>query len=522
MSKTSAAPKSVIAITSLVAGNAVGGMVTTAVMQARGVRLALAPTVLMGRHPGKGAPGGGPVSIEQLGGVLTGLRDEGWAQRADALFLGYFSTPQQVEIAARFVAEARRTRPDLFVLLDPILGDGPGDPDGSRLYIDAETAAAVRDQLLPAANLITPNLFELAWLSRRTLKTEAEIVDAARALGPDVIITSAPAPRDQIGVMTVDTLSAVQIATPRQNGALNGAGDLFAAETLAAILDGDTPGRAAAEAAARVGAVFAASDPGSGELSVNRTTLSQPVQRPLARRVGATRPAFAMGVDGCPAGWCAVLVDMNGIEAPRVDIYEDFQSLLEAGAQVIAVDMPIGFEDQPGPAGMRACEREARTLLGPRRSSIFPSPLRPALIAEDYAQALALNRAAGGKGLSKQAYNLFAKLREIDALMTPDNESFVFETHPETGFAVITGAPAVHGKKTVQGRAERLAVLERHGLPSALFEPHPFRRAAAAPDDVIDAGLCALTALRIAEGVAASLPENPPRDGRGLRMAIFA
>jgi predicted RNase H-like nuclease len=246
------------------------------------------------------------------------------------------------------------------------------------------------------------------------------------------------------------------------------------------------------------------------------------VNRPLTRRIGAQAPAFAMGVDGCPAGWCAVMVDMNGLEAPRTALFSSFQDVLNAGAQVIAVDMPIGFEDQPGPDGMRTCERLAREILGPRRSSIFPSPLRAALAAADYPEAMTLNRAAGGKGLSKQGWNLFPKLREIDALATPNSESFLFETHPETSFAVIAGAPAAHSKKTPEGRAERLALLERHGLPRNLFEPHPFKRKDAVPDDLIDAGLCALTALRIAAGTARSLPDDPPRDGRGLRMAIFA
>ena len=522
MSKTSAEPKSVIAITSLVSGNAVGGMVTYAVMQARGLRLALAPTVLMGRHPGKGAPGGGPVSPEQLNGVLEGLRDEGWAKRAAALFLGYFSTPEQVAVAARFVKDARKSNRDLFVLLDPILGDGPGAPNDALLYVRPETASAVRAQLLPLADLITPNLFELAWLVGRRLETEAEIVEAARALGPEAIITSAPAPKGKIGVMTVDALTASHIATPRQAGAPNGAGDLFAADALAAVLAGEAPAQAAAQAAASVGAVFAASDPASGELSVTLSSLSKPIRRPLARRVGASQPAFAMGVDGCPAGWCAVRVDMNGLKAPRVEIHRDFQSVLDAGAQVIAVDMPIGFEDAPGAGGMRLCERLARERLGPRRFSVFPSPLRSALVAEDYPRAVALNRDAGGKGISKQTYHLFPKLREIDAVMAPHKESFVFETHPETSFAVITGAPAAHNKKTADGRAERLVLLERHGLLRDLFEPHPFKRKDAAPDDLIDAGLCALTALRIAAGTAQSLPEKPPRDGRGLRMAIFA
>jgi predicted RNase H-like nuclease len=217
-----------------------------------------------------------------------------------------------------------------------------------------------------------------------------------------------------------------------------------------------------------------------------------------------------------------VYADLNGLEPPGHRLFETFQAVLDFGAQITAVDMPIGFQDAPGETGMRACERAARALLGPRRSSIFPSPLRPALYADSYEAATTANRAAGGKGLSKQSFNIMAKMAEIDALMSPDKEGFVFETHPETSLAAITGAPAVHAKKTGEGRAERLALLTRYGLPESLFHPHPYSRKAAAPDDLVDAGLCLLTAMRIADGSALSLPADPPRDSKGLRMAIFA
>jgi len=102
----------------------------------------------------------------------------------------------------------------------------------------------------------------------------------------------------------------------------------------------------------------------------------------------------------------------------------------------------------------------------------------------------------------------------------------VFESHPELIFTAVSGAPARHPKRTAEGRAERLALLQAHGLPLSLFEPHPFARRSCAPDDLVDAGLCALAARRIAAGVCLQLPagaaDSPPRDGRGLRMAIFA
>lgn len=527
MDKTS--PPAIIAITSHVAGSTVGGRVTSALMQARGVDMALVPTVLMGRHPGKGIPGGGPVSSDQVASILRGLKSDGWVDRVDAIFVGYQALPEQVEAVAAFLREVKadqeKVKPDpsrLRIVLDPILGDGPGDPSSDHLYVREDTARSIRDRLVPLADILTPNMFELAWLSGRSLETEYEIVAAARALGKEVIVTSTPAERGRIGTLAVDGLTAESVSTPRLEGAHNGAGDLFAAEALAQLLTGETLAGAASEAAARVGSVFALSDAATGDLDILQQTLTKPVTRPLPRRVGAKGPAWAMGVDGAPSGWCAVLIDMNGVEPPRHALYPDFAAVVAAGAQVIAVDMPIGFQDAPGETGMRVCEKEARAVLGARRSSVFPSPLRPALAAADYREASALNRAAGGKGLSKQSWNLFAKMREIDAIIRPDKESFLFETHPETGFALIAGHPARHAKKTPEGREERLALLEQHGLPRSLFEPHPYRRKDANPDDLVDAGLCALTALRIAAGTASSLPQDPPRDGRGLRMAIFA
>jgi len=521
--RRASAPGPVIAITSQVAANPVGGAVTSAVLFQAGLRAVLVPTVVMGRHPGRGAPGGAVLSGDELRSALAAIAEEGLIEQAAAIFTGYAARPDQVAAISDFIAEAARRRPDLPVWVDPILGDGPGAPDDGRLYVTQDTAAAVRDRLVPAASVITPNLFELAWLSGRTLESEAETIEAARALAPAALVTSAPAPDGRVGVLAVTGQDARALNTPHIGGAPNGAGDLFAALALSEVLEGAGLAGAAANAAARTGAVFQASaEAGSPELALSPETLNVPVARPALRRPGAKRPAWAMGVDGCPKGWVGVYADMNGIEPPGHRLFDDFQAVLDFGAQITAVDMPMGFLDASDPVGMRACEREARALLGPRRSSVFPSPLRPALQAKSYEAANAANRAAGGKGLSKQAFNIMGKMAEIDALMSPDKEGFVFETHPETSFAAITGAPAAYAKKTRQGRAERLDLLTSSGLDESLFHPHPYPRKTAAPDDLTDAGLCLLTALRIAEGTAISLPAEPARDRRGLRMAIFA
>lgn len=186
---------------------------------------------------------------------------------------------------------------------------------------------------------------------------------------------------------------------------------------------------------------------------------------------------------------------------------------------IITIDMPIGFEDTPSGPG-RECERLARKILKGRASSVLSSPLRAALTATTHAEAIALNRAARGPGLSAQSFALFKKLREVDAAISPAMSARVFETHPEAGFAVLNGAPMAHNKKTLEGRAERLALLVQHGLPAHLLDPNPFRKKDCAPDDMVDAAMCAVSARRILAGEAMCLPAEPPCDARGLPMRI--
>ena len=514
---------SVLVISSLVVASPVGGQATNQVLQAASIRSHFLPTVILGRNPGLGAPGGGPAPTDLMASALEGVKANGALDQASALLTGYFQNPEQVRLAAGLIAETRARRPDLLVMVDPILGDGEADGGDGGLYVSADTARAIRDELIPLASVITPNRFELAWLSRTPISTSETAVKVARALAPVVLCTSAPAALNEVSVICVTQDDAFSAHMPRIEPAPSGTGDVFAASALAERLSGARWRDAAARAMARISHVLEetrlAGD--DRDLRLTAQSLQAPVRAPALRRVGAQRPAWVMGLDGCKAGWAAVMVDLNGIEAPRRAVFEQFRDAYDWGAQVIAVDMPIGFEDSPSDPPGRACETLARQRLGPRRSSIFSSPLRMALSAQDYEQANQFNRAAGGQGLSKQAYNLFGKIREIDDVMTPDlSRSVVFETHPELIFTELSGAPAEQRKKTEAGRQERLALLIDHGLPQALFDPHPFKSSLCAPDDLIDAGLCVLTAMRIAGGEALRLPEDPPVDSQGLIMAI--
>ena len=226
------------------------------------------------------------------------------------------------------------------------------------------------------------------------------------------------------------------------------------------------------------------------------------------------------GVDGCPAGWLCI-AERGG--TLRATVHATAAALLHAqrDAVVVAIDVPIGLAD----AGPRACDVEARRLLGPRRSSVFPAPVRAALDARDYREACALGVAADGRGLSRQTHAILPRIREVDALLRADADARArtWEVHPELSFRLWNdGVPMADAKRTEGGLDARRALAER-AFPGAYDAARgAFRRSAVADDDILDALAALWTARRIDAGVAVAVPADRPHDARGLRMYIVA
>lgn len=240
------------------------------------------------------------------------------------------------------------------------------------------------------------------------------------------------------------------------------------------------------------------------------------------------------GIDGCPAGWIVCLVSLDGPLAPEIRVISHLADLLDhSDAPLVgAIDMPIGLPDRVGPRG-RAPDREARSILGPRQSSVFSMPSRAAVFAGEglepraaYAAACATALATSDppRKVSKQGFALFPRIREIDRWLDPARAERLIESHPEVAFAVLAGAPMSLPKKVKSrpnpaGLDERRAVLAAHGFDAEVLR-HPPR--GAGPDDLIDACVLALVARRLYAGTAVSFPDPPERDGRGLPVAIRA
>lgn len=205
-----------------------------------------------------------------------------------------------------------------------------------------------------------------------------------------------------------------------------------------------------------------------------------------------------LGVDGARGGWVGVWWDGTTASAGYAATLGDLCGQRDA-ADAIAVDMPIGLVGQ----GRRGCDDEVRPLLGPRRSSLFATPPLAAIDFDDYASANAWTKEHHGHGISKQAWMLVPKIREVRTLVA-STDLPLYETFPELSFRALNdGEPMSHPKKTWTGMAERLALLDACGLHPG---PDVGPAGAVAADDMIDAAALAWSAMRIATGRAEHAP----------------
>lgn len=233
------------------------------------------------------------------------------------------------------------------------------------------------------------------------------------------------------------------------------------------------------------------------------------------------------GVDGCRAGWIAVIGSTH--ETLRIEVFARFAHLLASMPEdaIVAVDMPIGLPARIG-AGGRGPEQAIRPLLGARQSSVFSIPARSAVEATDYRAACeaALATSDPPRKVSRQAFGLFPKILEIDALMTREMEHCVYEVHPELAFWRLNGERAmtlpkkIKGSVNPEGMAERRTLLAASGFPTQILDADPPRGAAA--DDLLDACACHMIARRLADGAAKPFPDPPLVTETGARMAIWA
>ena len=243
----------ILSVSSQVVWGPVGNSAAVPALQAKGHEVLSLPTITLSNHPGHGKPAGFRTAADDLGRMLEALDGLGALAGVGAVLTGYFAGPEQVEVIASAVARLKAASPGLYVLVDPIIGDEGG------LYVPLAVAAAIRDRLLPLASCITPNRFELAWLSGLPVTDEAQAIAAARKIGvAEVLATSIPAGADRLATLLVGATEHWSVVTPKLAHVPHGTGDFLSGLYLAERLNG-SPAAALAAAMARLSRAIAMS-----------------------------------------------------------------------------------------------------------------------------------------------------------------------------------------------------------------------------------------------------------------------
>lgn len=230
------------------------------------------------------------------------------------------------------------------------------------------------------------------------------------------------------------------------------------------------------------------------------------------------------GVDGCKGGWLVAIADrFPASNPPALQVCPDFAAVLEAtrDCRVVAIDMPIGI---PSGSAERRADADAKRLLDRHgaASRVFPTAPREAMEAGDYPEFLERHWRLRGKGISKQAWAIVPRIRDIDAHLTPQLQERVHEYHPELAWKHLAGEVLL-SKHTAAGLLQRVHMIEK-ASPGITRVWNGSVGARASLDDVLDALIGLSVAQAIADGPDASrrVPLGEvPRDEKGLRMEIW-
>jgi predicted RNase H-like nuclease len=223
-----------------------------------------------------------------------------------------------------------------------------------------------------------------------------------------------------------------------------------------------------------------------------------------------------LGADACRAGWVAIAWAGRDIQAY---VHSDISAIVALAAadgpiEVIGIDIPIGLAD----SSHRQADLLARKAAGVRWASVFVTPVRRALIIEDYQEASELNRRLTGSGISRQAFNLRDKILQVDDWL-PRAPCPILEVHPELVFAELAGGPLSDSKSTWAGAVRRWRLLAGAGMD--ISGDLGLTGRLAGVDDVLDAAAVAWTAARFARGAARCVPDPPQRFSDGIACAIW-
>ncbi len=228
----------ILSIQSSVAYGHVGNSAATFPLMRSGVEVWPVLTVHFSNHTGYGEWRGPLLAAEDVAEVIRGIDDRGVLPRVDAVLSGYQGAEAVGAVVLEAVELVKQRSPRAIYCCDPVMGDV-----GRGFFVRPGIPEFMRDRVVPKAQIVTPNHFELDFLTGRETRTLDEVIDAAhalRAVGPEtVLVTSVVTDTtedDSLTMLAVTGEGAWQVTTPRLDRTFTGSGDLTAAMFLAHLL----------------------------------------------------------------------------------------------------------------------------------------------------------------------------------------------------------------------------------------------------------------------------------------------
>jgi pyridoxine kinase len=220
-----------LSINSHVAYGHVGNAAAVFALQRLGCEVWPVHTVLFSNHPGHGSFRGEMVEASAVGELVRGIEERGGLASCDGVLSGYVGAPETGEAILDAAVKVKAANPAARYCCDPVIGD-----QGRGVYVRAGIPEFFRERALPAADVITPNQFELEHLSGTAAPTLAAALSAVEALarrGPRAILVTSvmteETPRNSIDLIAWEPAGRFRLRTPRLPVAVHGAGDAIAA-----------------------------------------------------------------------------------------------------------------------------------------------------------------------------------------------------------------------------------------------------------------------------------------------------
>jgi pyridoxine kinase len=259
----------ILSIQSHVAYGHVGNASAVFPMQRLGHEVWAVNTVQFSNHTGYGAWRGPVFPADAIWDVVTGVEERGVLPSCDGVLSGYMGDAATGEAILDAVARVKTANPAAHYCCDPVIGDV-----GRGVFVRPGIPEFMRDRAMPAADVATPNQFELEWMTGVEiggLGAAKAAVAALQALGPRVVMVTSlrtpETPQDSIDMLAADGEGAWILRTPLLPVSVNGAGDAIAALFFVHLLETGSAVEALSKAASSVyGLLKATAEAGSREI----------------------------------------------------------------------------------------------------------------------------------------------------------------------------------------------------------------------------------------------------------------